>query len=265
MIHNRKAHEYIIRIISLKLSMKKNTSIIGIMVLGFFFVVGMGTNAHADNDSAPLRQKDTEAHRIDLARRIQKIGMQRDRDLPELTEEQKDELKSVRESGDRDVIESLLEEYGIDPQMHRNMGMMVNLSDEQKETLKQLHEQGDREAIMAQLKEWGIQVPEAKMKDDRGLHLGQELTAEQLKELADIRKTGDKEAVDSKLAEWGIEKPELTDEQKARMEEMRENRPSLLRRIFKVRQESDSEQVDDGEPNRAVRMFLRSIFGRKDK
>ena len=83
--------------------------------------------------------------------------------------------------------------------------------------------------------------------------------------MADIRKTGDKEAVDSKLAEWGIEKPELTDEQKARMEEMRENRPSLLRRIFKVRQESDSEQVDDGEPNRAVRMFLRSIFGRKDK
>lgn len=131
----------------------------------------------------------------------------------------RDELREVRRSGNREGIPARLKEL----KMNR-----PQLTDEQKETIAELKEVGDKDAIRDQLNEWGIEKPE---KDDKGLrkdHVFKNLTEDQKTEIQVLRESGDKEVVREKLTEFGVELPEkreriaLTDEQKETIKELKE-------------------------------------------
>jgi DNA-binding transcriptional regulator YhcF (GntR family) len=101
--------------------------------------------------------------------------------LPELTDEQKEEIKEIikelKDNGAskeeiKEAIDSKLEEWGIevlDKGMRQHPPWMPELTDEQKEEIKELIDrmrdsgatkEEIKEAIGLKLEEWGIEIPE---------------------------------------------------------------------------------------------------------
>lgn len=179
---------------------------------------------------------------------------------PELTDEQKAELKELRESMKTDgatpeeihaAVEALFAEWGIEMPNWRGQGNDRNglgdpqLTDEQKTQLKELRESmradgASREEIHAAVEalyaEWGLDMPDWKdgqRNGGRGFSDPQ-LTDEQRETLratiaelreADATREDILAAVEALYAEWGLEMPErdsrwgdlLTEEQQAEL------------------------------------------------
>ena len=135
-----------------------------------------------------------------------------------LSQLDRDELRELRQSGDREAFQSRLQELGIDrPQR-------PELTDEQKETIKELKESGDRAAVRSHLDEWGIEKPDHDRKGLRKDGVFENLSEAQKEEVQALRVEGDKEAVKEKLSEFGVElpqRPQLTDDQKEKIKELK--------------------------------------------
>lgn len=133
-----------------------------------------------------------------------------------LSQINREELRELRESGDREAFKERIKELVI-------KRIRPELSDEQKEAIKDLQELGDKEAIKDQLNEWGIEKSQKK----KGLQVMQKLTQEQQQEIKELRESGaDKEEVRQQLESFGVELPErvqITDEQKGTIKELRES------------------------------------------
>ncbi len=178
--------------------------------------------------------------------------------LQQLTEEQRQELSSLREEmveagatrqEIRDAIHAQLEAWGIDVLEHPGpRGPQLDLTEEQKQELQQLRQElldsgASREeihkAIREQLEMWGIEPPERPV-GPRSPRLN--LTEEQREELkklrADLRESEATpeeihDAIRAQLEEWGVELPEsrmghrgprldLTEKQKQELKQLRE-------------------------------------------
>jgi DNA-binding transcriptional regulator YhcF (GntR family) len=227
-----------------------------------------------------------EAWGVDVPERSGPRGPQLD-----LTEEQKQELKQLRqelrEAGAsreeiHEAIRDQLEAWGIDPPERRmgRRGPRPDLTEGQKQELKQLRQElreagasreEIREAIRDQLEEWGIEPPERRM-GRRGPRL--DLTEEQKQELKqlrqELREAGAsreeiREAIRDQLEAWGIEppqhsrgageRPRLTPEQKEmireRVQQLREDGASRQEIRQAVREMIESWKENGGEADNA--------------
>lgn len=137
-----------------------------------------------------------------------------------LSQLDREELRELRESGDREAFKSRVKELGLERKEK------PKLSDDQKKTIKELRESGAREAIKNQLNDWGIEKPQADKKGLRKEAVFESLSDEQKQEIQDLRTSNaDKEVIREKLSEFGVElpeRPEVTDEQKEKIQELRE-------------------------------------------
>lgn len=139
------------------------------------------------------------------------------------TQLNRNELRELRQSGDRDDFRQRAENLGI------NKMARPQLTDDQIEIIESLKESKDHEAIRVQLNEWGIEKPENEKKELPIDGPFQNLTEEQKSELQELWELDvEKEVINEKLAEFGIEPPEtlehlqLTDEQKEKLTELKE-------------------------------------------
>lgn len=132
----------------------------------------------------------------------------------------REELRELRESGDREAFKSRIKELGLERKEK------PELTDDQKETIKELRESGDRDAIKNQLNDWGIEKSNVDRKGLRKEGVFESLSDEQKQEIQDLRESeADKEVIREKLSEFGVELPkrvEITDEQKEKIQELRE-------------------------------------------
>lgn len=132
----------------------------------------------------------------------------------------REELRELRQSGDRDAFKQRAEELGI------TKFKRPQLTDDQKVIIDELKESQDREAIREQLNEWGIEKPDhSQRKGLRKAGVFESLTVDQKSEVQSLREEGDKDAVREKLEEFGVElpeRPEITDEQKEKIADLKE-------------------------------------------
>ena len=105
-----------------------------------------------------------------------------------LTDEQRAEVKAMRESGaSREEISAKLQEYGVDvPEkkgQRQRSGNGAELTEEQRAEIKAMRESGaTREEIRAKLQEYGVDAPEKKGQR-QGSGNRAELTEEQRAEI----------------------------------------------------------------------------------
>ncbi len=150
----------------------KKKIITGTLALAALFA--LGTNyAQADRGDG-LQQVRHSGNVSEMRQRFQ--------NRPELTDEQREELAELRESGDREAMREKMEEFGITP---KGPAFMNDLTDEQRETLAELRESGDRDAIHEQLSDWGIETPQEK----RMQELGEILSDNEIEQLEEAHKT----------------------------------------------------------------------------
>jgi exonuclease III len=119
-------------------------SVLAVPIITGFLVAGQ-TFAHEPEASEAFRQKH-----------------ERDSFLSTLTEEQREEFKTLHEEGNRGALKAFFEEHDLKrPKVKKQRHQFLSeLTEEQRETLKTLHEAGDREAIDAFFQEQGIERPD---------------------------------------------------------------------------------------------------------
>lgn len=152
----------------------------------------------------------------------------------DLSEEQKQVLKELRESKDLDALKEKLEEYGVNIQKRaRELG--AELTQEQRDEIKKLRESGDKDALHDILKEFGIEHFKKK-----GFHLGVDLTQEQRDELKELRELKDFDAVLEKLSDFGVSEEKINQIEDKR--EIFEEQKEIFEGIFS---DEDKEKLQE--------------------
>jgi len=134
----------------------------GALALGAIFMLGAN---YVQADQSRQGQKDGRGQKDEMLEMRQNGNMgqmkQRFENRPELTDVQRDELKQLRETGDRAAIHDKLQEFGISPRGPQGL-FLGKLTEVQRDEIKDLQADGDRDAISDKLDEWGIERPENK-------------------------------------------------------------------------------------------------------
>lgn len=140
---------------------------------------------------------------------------------PRISKLDRQELRELRQSGDRDAFKARAQELGFKKNKPQ-------LTEDQKQVIKSLKESGDRQDILNQLDEWGIEKPQSNKKGLRKSKVFEDLTQDQQAIITDLRESGvEKEQLREQLAEFGVnlpgkkERPALTEEQKEKIQELK--------------------------------------------
>lgn len=184
----------------------KTQKIIGAgLTLAMMATLGAGT---ADAMFEEKGEKDFSKARAHIKNRAQHV---------DLSDDQKEVLKELRESRDLDALKKKLEEYGVDLKK-AGQHFTKNLSEEDKAELKELRESGDKEALFGKMKELGL-----KHGKKMGASLGIELSAEQREEIKALRESKDFDAVIDKLSDYGVS-DDVLEKMKVRKENFAEQK-----------------------------------------
>jgi len=247
--------------------MNKKTFITTLALAGLVAGVAPGAYAQEDNTLAQinrqeLRELRESGDRDAFKERIQELGIKRVR--PELTDEQQEAIQELRESGDREAIKDQLNEWGIEkPHQKKSSPILEQLTDEQQEVIQTLRESGaEKQEIKDQLESFGVELPTKP-----------EITDEQKETIQELRESGDRDALKEYYTEIGLtKKVAKMEKREAFIGSLTEDEKSVLEEAREIAKAGDKETAGEmiqevfatneniEEPKRGIFGFFKKIF-----